>query len=148
MRFANPSPPSGWVKDFHLQAVDHARHTKRKTASAREAVSITQRYLLALALLDDDLPVWIAIAITLDHDGLVPIAILTLADHFTVAIAVVTAATDGDANARGTNANAYVLCSHRLYERNSSYRDGSYCKMLNHRMFLSKNLSGEQFAEM
>ena len=31
LRFANPSPPSGWVKDFHLQAVDHARHT-RKTA--------------------------------------------------------------------------------------------------------------------
>ena len=30
LRFANPSPPSGWVKDFHLQAVDHARHTKKK----------------------------------------------------------------------------------------------------------------------
>jgi hypothetical protein len=28
-RFANPSPPSGWIKDFHLQAVDHARHTKK-----------------------------------------------------------------------------------------------------------------------
>ena len=27
LRFANPSPPSGWVKDFHLQAADHARHT-------------------------------------------------------------------------------------------------------------------------
>src|SRR6266849_4390284 len=27
LRFANPSPPSGWIKDFHLQAVDHARHT-------------------------------------------------------------------------------------------------------------------------
>ena len=27
LRFANPSPPSGWVKDLHLQAVDHARHT-------------------------------------------------------------------------------------------------------------------------
>src|SRR5450432_1673752 len=30
LRFANPSPPSGWVKDLHLQAVDHARHTKEK----------------------------------------------------------------------------------------------------------------------
>jgi hypothetical protein len=29
LRFANPSPPSGWVKDLHLQAVDHARHTKK-----------------------------------------------------------------------------------------------------------------------
>jgi hypothetical protein len=27
LRFANPSPPSGWIKDFHLQAADHARHT-------------------------------------------------------------------------------------------------------------------------
>jgi hypothetical protein len=30
LRFANPSPPSGWIEDFHLQAVDHARHTKEK----------------------------------------------------------------------------------------------------------------------
>src|SRR5258708_25389543 len=29
LRFANPSPPSGWIKDFHLQAVDHARHTAK-----------------------------------------------------------------------------------------------------------------------
>ena len=27
LRFANPSPPSGWVEDFHLLAVEHARHT-------------------------------------------------------------------------------------------------------------------------
>src|SRR5205809_349617 len=29
LRFANPSPPSGWTEDFHLQAVDHARHTSQ-----------------------------------------------------------------------------------------------------------------------
>ena len=29
LRFANPSPPSGWIEDFHLQAVDHARHTTK-----------------------------------------------------------------------------------------------------------------------
>ena len=29
LRFANPSPPSGWVEDFHLQAVKHARHTMK-----------------------------------------------------------------------------------------------------------------------
>ncbi len=28
LRFTNPSPPSGWVEDFHPQAVEHARHTK------------------------------------------------------------------------------------------------------------------------
>src|SRR5882672_1783938 len=30
LRFANPSPPSGWIEDFHLQAVVHARHTKKR----------------------------------------------------------------------------------------------------------------------
>src|SRR5215831_3691475 len=30
LRFANPSPPSGWIEDSHLQAVDHARHTKNR----------------------------------------------------------------------------------------------------------------------
>jgi hypothetical protein len=32
LRFANPSPPSGWIEDFHLQAVDHARHTTKRAA--------------------------------------------------------------------------------------------------------------------
>ena len=27
LRFANPSPPSGWIEDLHLQTVKHARHT-------------------------------------------------------------------------------------------------------------------------
>ena len=30
LRFANPSPPSGWVEDLHLQAVEHARRTTEK----------------------------------------------------------------------------------------------------------------------
>jgi hypothetical protein len=30
LRFANPSPPSGWIEDFHLQAVVHTRHTTKK----------------------------------------------------------------------------------------------------------------------
>src|SRR6202051_117979 len=30
LRFANPSPPSGWIEDSHLQAVDHARHTEER----------------------------------------------------------------------------------------------------------------------
>src|ERR1700677_1466332 len=35
LRFAMTSPPSGCQRDFHPQAVEHARHTKKKTASAR-----------------------------------------------------------------------------------------------------------------
>jgi hypothetical protein len=34
LRFANPSPPSGWIEDFHLQAVDHARHTQKDRLAA------------------------------------------------------------------------------------------------------------------
>jgi hypothetical protein len=30
LRFASPSPSSGWTEDFHLQAVVHTRHTKKK----------------------------------------------------------------------------------------------------------------------
>src|SRR5262245_5750685 len=39
LRFANPSPPSGWIEDLHLQATDHARHTNegRLTASLSRA---------------------------------------------------------------------------------------------------------------
>jgi hypothetical protein len=29
LRFANPSSPSDWVEDSHLQDVGHARHTKK-----------------------------------------------------------------------------------------------------------------------
>ena len=30
LHFANPSPPSGWAGDLHPQAVNHARHTKKR----------------------------------------------------------------------------------------------------------------------
>src|SRR5262252_4672300 len=30
LRFANPSPPSGWIEDLHLRAIGHARHTKKR----------------------------------------------------------------------------------------------------------------------
>src|SRR5262245_61811877 len=30
LRFANPSPSSGWIEDFHLQAVVHTRHTSKR----------------------------------------------------------------------------------------------------------------------
>src|SRR5207248_7906346 len=40
LRFANPSPPSGWIEDFHLQAVDHARHTSKNPAFRRGPGSV------------------------------------------------------------------------------------------------------------
>ena len=41
LRFANPSPPSGWIEDFHLQAVVHARHTRDCERAARDARAIS-----------------------------------------------------------------------------------------------------------
>ena len=34
LRFASPSPSSGWTEDFHLQAVVHTRHTNKKTEAS------------------------------------------------------------------------------------------------------------------
>ena len=43
LRFTNPSPPSGWVEDFHLQANIHARHTKQAALQAERRSSRTRR---------------------------------------------------------------------------------------------------------
>src|SRR4051794_8321548 len=49
LRFANPSPPSGWIEDFHLQAVDHARHTEKRAASA--GLSLKDHPLIVVEIL-------------------------------------------------------------------------------------------------
>ena len=35
LRFANPSPSSGWIEDFHLQAIDRARHIRKSHGGCR-----------------------------------------------------------------------------------------------------------------
>src|SRR6516162_6245788 len=44
--FANPSPPSGWIGDFHPQAIEHAGHTTRPPCghSARPMKSVLLQY--------------------------------------------------------------------------------------------------------
>src|SRR6266851_6474480 len=43
LRITNPSPPSGWVEDFQLQAIEHARHTTNPLPrSARRAQRANQ----------------------------------------------------------------------------------------------------------
>ena len=109
--------------------------------------------LLAVAV-DDDLAITIVIAVAivaaLDHDGLaaIAIAILTLTDHFTVAITVAMTGTYGHAHTRPADTNADLFRTRRLNQRNSSHRDGSHYKMLDHRMFLSMKFTREQFARM
>jgi hypothetical protein len=41
LRFAITSPPSGCEEDFHLQAVKHARHTKRAQAESLRQVNFS-----------------------------------------------------------------------------------------------------------
>jgi hypothetical protein len=41
LRFANPSPPSGWIEDFHLQAVVHTQHTTRKPRFPQAGLSLS-----------------------------------------------------------------------------------------------------------
>src|SRR3954453_8468195 len=38
--FANPSPPSGWIGDFHPQAIEHARHTTERLRRRRAERSL------------------------------------------------------------------------------------------------------------
>ena len=33
---ANPSPPAGWVEDFHRQATEHAQHTTKSLRDSWE----------------------------------------------------------------------------------------------------------------
>src|SRR5207248_2289460 len=37
--FANPSPPSGWIGDFHPQAIEHAGHTTMATRWSDEDIA-------------------------------------------------------------------------------------------------------------
>src|SRR3954447_9690651 len=46
LRFANPSPPSGWIEDSHLQAVDYARHTRRCSSSSLPPRPIPARSIM------------------------------------------------------------------------------------------------------
>jgi hypothetical protein len=39
LRFANPSPPSGWIEDSHLQVIEHARHTSKSRNPRRDCGS-------------------------------------------------------------------------------------------------------------
>ena len=45
LRFTNPSPPSGWIEDFHSQAIEHAGHTA-KLARPAGGVSVDHQRLI------------------------------------------------------------------------------------------------------
>jgi ATP-binding cassette subfamily B multidrug efflux pump len=51
----NPSPPSGWIGDLHLQAVDHARHTRKTLPAGGAQGRIVWVALGGLAFLEQKL---------------------------------------------------------------------------------------------
>src|SRR6202051_3808586 len=38
----NPSPPSGWVEDFHLQVTEHAQHTTKSLRDSPPTTNIVK----------------------------------------------------------------------------------------------------------
>src|ERR1700745_1116252 len=51
LRFANPSPPSGWIEDFHFQAVvQYSAHQKNPGRSRGQTASNRLAVLLLSAL--------------------------------------------------------------------------------------------------
>jgi hypothetical protein len=49
LRFANTSPPSGCVEDFHLQVAKHARHTKQTGPVGKHSPQAPSYYTLIKA---------------------------------------------------------------------------------------------------
>ena len=86
------------------------------------------------------------IAATLDYDSLAAITVFTLTDDLTVTVMVTMTGTNGHTDACGTNTNTNFFRAGRHRNGNSSHRDGSHCKSLDHHFFLSMNLSETQFA--
>ncbi|WP_211620975.1 hypothetical protein, partial [Paraburkholderia domus] len=44
LRFASPSPPSGWTGDLHPLAVAHARRTKKKKKKKKARIARIRAY--------------------------------------------------------------------------------------------------------
>jgi hypothetical protein len=89
-------------------------------------------------LIDDRLAVVVHIPVVvtlLDHDGVVVIPVVTIADDVTIAIAITitVAGSDGHADRTDADANFFRTGRHRKGYSGHCYR--SYYKML-HRMFL------------
>src|SRR6516164_7604239 len=57
LRFANPSPPSGWIEDFHLQAVvQYSAHQEYGSAYAPPCFQMGMPSFLALSARFAEMP--------------------------------------------------------------------------------------------
>src|SRR6267143_5667172 len=65
LRFAITSPLSGCEEDFHLQAVEHARRTKKKRPRSVGGVAILHRSVLELV--PEELVVYLVVKLDFGH---------------------------------------------------------------------------------
>jgi hypothetical protein len=100
--------------------------------------------VLPVAVDDDRLPIAVVVTITiaaLDYHGLVTIAAIALTNDFAFAIAIV-AGSDGYTYAGRADTHSDVLRDGGHCKGNSSDRDGSHHKTLDHRLLLSGENTG------
>jgi hypothetical protein len=121
--------------------VVRARLNKERPPQGRPLDQI-KRSTVKLLMVDDhglvvavDVAVMIVIATVLDHDGVVAITMIFLADDATVAIPIAIVAR-ADGHADRANAYAHFFRASRHGETNSGNGDRYYCKTLDHGMLL------------
>ncbi len=78
----------------------------------------------------------IVVAASADDNGVIPIPAVTLADNFTVTIAISIMA-GSNRHAVRTDANTNFFRASRHCDGNPGHRDSCYCKTFDHRMLLS-----------
>jgi ABC-type transport system involved in Fe-S cluster assembly fused permease/ATPase subunit len=74
----------------------------------------------------------VVIVTLLDHNGVVVIAVVTLADYITVVIAIGIAMARSNGHADRANTDSNFIRASRHREADSSHCDGYYCQTLDH----------------
>ena len=81
----NPSPPSGWVEDLHLRAVEHARHTtKSPMSTGLGCVRARPRFHFPVPFRFDVCRLLLALSLTRNARVLVPVRAVSPQDLLAV----------------------------------------------------------------
>jgi hypothetical protein len=107
------------------------RSTKFNTVNTGHLTIAVDDNRLAITV---DVPVAITL---LDHDGVVTIAMVTLPDDFTIAIAITIAMAGSHGHADRADTYANFARAGRHGDANCGRRDSHYCKTLDHCMLLN-----------
>src|SRR5476649_307134 len=123
------------------KSAPHHEDTEKKRPPQGRPFQIKADSKAGLVTVDDDglavvIDIPVAVA-SLDHDGVVTIPVITLADNVAIAIAITItmSGSDGHADRPNTDANFFRTSGDRKRYCSHGYR--SHYKTLDHRMFLS-----------